>query len=193
MTEWSSSKQAARLKGRTARQGVPAEERSGYAAAVAERLLALPEIAAAHTVLAYAATPEEIDPAPAIAALRERGVVIALPRVAGPQRLTLHRVDDNSVLETGPLGIAEPSEESPAISPHDVDVAIVPGVAFDGGCRRIGHGSGYYDRLLSRLGRAVTIGLAFDGQVFSEVPCEDHDVCVDVLITPSRTLRRSRP
>lgn len=185
-------KHDARLRGRTARQGVPAEDRPLLAAAAAERLLALPEITAARTVLAYSATPEEIDPARAVAALRERGVIVALPRVTGPERLTLHRADDERALVEGPFGLLEPSEDSPAVAPEDIDVAIVPGVAFDGMCRRIGHGGGYYDRLLGMMGRALTVGLAFDGQVLAEVPCEEHDVRVDVLVTPTRTLRRGR-
>jgi 5-formyltetrahydrofolate cyclo-ligase len=187
------SKDSARLLGRAARQAVPAEDRLRHAEAAAERLLALPEIASAHTVLAYAATPEEIDPAPAVEALRARGATIALPRVTGPGRLTLHRVDPGTMLVPGPFGLLEPPRDSPTVAPGEIDVAIVPGVAFDGACRRIGHGGGFYDHLNSMMVDAVTVGLAFDEQVLGEVPCEDHDVCVDVLVTPSRTRRREIP
>lgn len=187
------SKQAARLRGRAARQGVLADDRPLYAAAAAERLLALPELTTARTVLAYAATPEEIDPSPAVDVLRRRGATVALPRITGPERLTLHPIGAGMRLERGPFGLLEPPDSSPAISAEEIDVAIVPGVAFDRSCRRIGHGGGYYDRLLGSMGRAVTVGLAFDGQVFAEVPADDHDVCVDVLVTPSRTLRRRAP
>jgi 5-formyltetrahydrofolate cyclo-ligase len=185
-------KHVARLRGRAARQGVLAEDRPLHAAAAAERLLALPEVASARTILAYAATPEEIDPGPAVEALRSRGVVIALPRVTGPQRLTLHRVDADTTLFKGAFGVLEPPEESPTVPLEDIDVAIVPGVTFDDACHRIGYGGGYYDRLLGTMS-GVSVGLAFDGQVFTDVPYEDHDVCVDVLVTPSRTFRRRRP
>lgn len=184
------SKNSARLLGRAARRALPAEDRLRHAEAAAERLLALPEIARARTVLAYAATPEEIDPAPAVEALRARGVVIALPRVTGPGRLGLHSVDPGTTLVPGPFGLLEPPGDSPTVAPGEIDVAIVPGVAFDGACRRIGHGGGFYDRLNAMMGGAVTVGLAFDEQVLGEVPCENHDVCVDVLVTPTRTLRR---
>ena len=187
------SKDSARLLGRSARRAVPAEERQRHAEAAAERLLALPEIARARTVLAYAATPEEIDPAPAVEALRARGVSIALPRVTGPGRLVLHRVDRGTTLVPGPFGLLEPTEDSPTVPPGEIDVAIVPGVAFDSACRRVGHGGGFYDRLDSMMEGAVTVGLAFDEQVLGRVPCEDHDVCVDVLVTPSRTFRREIP
>jgi 5-formyltetrahydrofolate cyclo-ligase len=187
------SKDSARHLGRAARRAVSAEDRPRHAEAAAERLLALPEISRARTVLAYAATPEEIDPALAVAALRSRGAIIALPRVTGPGRLVLHRVDPGTRLVPGPFGLLEPPEESPTVPPGEIDVAIVPGVAFDGACRRIGHGGGFYDRLNSMMEGAVTVGLAFDEQVLGEVPCEDHDVCVDILVTPSRTLRRAIP
>lgn len=184
------NKEAARLLGRSARQAVLATDRAMYAAAAAKRLLALPEVARARTVLAYAATPEEIDPAAAVDALRRHGVVVALPRVAGPSELVAHRIDPGMALVRGPYGLIEPPADAPLVSPDAIDVAIVPGVAFDGACRRVGHGVGYYDRLLALMDHAVTVGLAFDGQVMAEVPCEEHDVCVDVLVTPTRTIRR---
>jgi 5-formyltetrahydrofolate cyclo-ligase len=187
------AKRAARREGRAARQSVLADEHPRLAASAAERLLALPELASARTVLAYSATAEEIDPAPVVSALRERGMVIALPRVVGPERLVLHRVDGDDALVEGPFGLLEPSGDAPVVAPESIDVAIVPGVAFDSACQRIGHGGGYYDRLFGMMPGAVTVGIAFDGQVLAEVPCEVHDVCVDVLVTPTRTLRRRRP
>ncbi len=178
-----------RVRGRAARQGVAAEDRSLYAAAASERLLALPELATARLVLAYGATPEEIDPALAVAELRRRGLVVAFPRITGPERLTLHRVDDDSSLVKGPFGLLEPDENTPVVDAGDIDVAIVPGVAFDISCRRVGHGGGYYDQLLPALSHALVVGLAFDCQVFERIPAHDHDVGMDVLVTPSRTLR----
>ena len=129
--------------------------------------------------------------AAAVPVLRERGVALVLPRVVGPERLALHRVDADTPLVPGPFGILEPPENAPAVAPADIDLVIVPGVAFDGACRRVGHGGGYYDRLLAGLNRAVRVGFAFDEQVLDEVSCEEHDICVDILVTPSRTLRRT--
>lgn len=186
------SKEAARAFGRSARQAVRATDRALYAAAAAQRLLALPEIARARVVLAYAATPEEIDPAPVVDALRRHGVVVALPRVAGPEELTVHRVDANMPLARSRFGIIEPPADAPEMSPADIDVAIVPGVAFDESCQRVGHGIGYYDRLLARMAHAVAVGFAFDSQVLAEVPSEEHDVSLDAVVTPTRTIRCER-
>lgn len=183
------SKEIARALGRSARQAVAATDRALYAAAATQRLLALPEITRARTVLAYVATPEEIDPALVVDALRRHGAVVALPRVAGPETLTLHRMAANVALVRTSFGIIEPPADAPQISPTEIDVAIVPGVAFDVSCRRIGHGAGYYDRLLAEMSHAVTVGLAFDAQVLAEVPSEEHDVSLDVLVTPTRSIR----
>ncbi|MDY0087546.1 MAG: 5-formyltetrahydrofolate cyclo-ligase [Coriobacteriia bacterium] len=187
------SKEAARALGRSARQAVRATDRALYAAAAAQRLLALPEIVRARVVLAYAATPEEIDPAPVVDALRRRGVTVALPRVAGREELTVQRVDANMPLVRSKFGIIEPPADAPEISPANIDVAIVPGVAFDESCQRVGHGIGYYDRLLARMPHATAVGLAFDSQVLAEVPSEEHDVSLDVLVTPTRTIRHEQP
>lgn len=194
MTEYRMpAKEAARLLGRSARQAVLATDRAMYAAAAAKRLLALPEVARARTVLVYAATSEEIDPAPIVDALRRRGVVVALPRVAGPSELVAHRIDPGMPLVRGSYGLIEPPADAPVVPPEEFDLAIVPGVAFDGMCRRLGRGAGHYDRLLGMMPGAVTVGLAFDGQLLPEVPCEEHDVCLDVVVTPTRTMRRERP
>ncbi len=186
-------KDTLRLRGRTARRAVRDDNRPALAAAAAERLLALPELAETHTVLVYGASAEEIDPAPAIAVLRERGATIVYPRVSEPGLLSLHVVADETELQPGAHDIREPAAEAPAIEPAGIDVAIVPGVAFCTECCRIGHGGGYYDRLLATLDRAFKVGLAYDGQIFDAVPTEQHDVTLDAVVTPTRTIRHARP
>ena len=68
---------------------------------------------------------------------------------------------------------------------------VVPGVAFDQACRRIGRGGGHYDRMLAEMA-AWKIGVAFDFQVFGEVPYDTHDVAMDLVVTPTQTIR-TRP
>jgi len=167
----------------------PATRRAaGEAAAV--RALALPQLANARTVLVYAAMPEELDASPLAAALRTRGARTAYSRVCAPGGLTLHWSDGDD-LEAGPFGIREPAESSPKADAAEIDVVIVPGTAFDESCRRLGMGGGFYDRLLPRLRPGVvTIGLAFDEQIVDEVPTEAHDVPLDLVVTPTRTMKR---
>jgi 5-formyltetrahydrofolate cyclo-ligase len=192
MSEVAESKTAARARARGARSALKPAMRLKASTAIAERSLELPEVAGARRVLAYAALPEEVDPAPLVAALRERGARIALPRVCGPGTLALHWVEDDQVLEPGHAGIPEPPESCTAASPQEFDLVLVPGVAFDESCARLGFGGGFYDALLPTLpADVVTVALAFDEQVLDAVPCEAHDERVAVVVTPSRVFRRA--
>lgn len=184
------AKHAARARAREARCALDDATCAAAAEALAGRLLALPELARARIVLAYGASPEEIDPALAVAALRGRGVRIAFPRVESPGVLGLHLVAEHESLERGMFGILEPDPASPRIAAREVDAAIVPGVAFDESCWRLGYGGGYYDRLLPMLrGDCARIGIAYDEQVLDSIPAQDHDVRLDLVVTPTRTIR----
>src|SRR5262245_7841079 len=108
-----------------------------------ERLLDLPELAGCRAVALYAAIGYEVPVDRVGAVLRERGLAVVLPRVAGTE-LTLHRVDDPAALVRGPLGLREPARDAPAVSPRQVDLFVVPGVAFDRAGNRLGRGAGYY-------------------------------------------------
>ena len=63
-----------------------------------------------------------------------------------------------------------------------VDVAVVPGMAFDSRCNRLGRGKGYYDRMLPKLSNAYKIGMCFDFQKLPGIPADDHDIKVDEVI-----------
>lgn len=183
-------KSALRLRVRAARRAITPEVRSQAARAVAERVLGLPEVHDAHAVLLYGASPEELEPLPIEEALRERGVRIAYPRVVGRQALALHWVQDREQLVRGSFGLLEPSADAEAALPSAIDAIIVPGIAFDEGGARVGYGGGYYDSLLGGACEGVpSIGVAFDEQVVTGVPCEERDRRVDVLVTPTRTIR----
>ena len=188
------AKRAARSRARQARDGVEQTERRSAAHELAFVLLELPELAGAATILAYAALPNELDPMPAIWRLRKRGVRIAYPRIEAPGVLGMHYVDHEMELVPGPFGLAQPSEHA-AHAPHEcIDAVIVPGVAFDVQGTRLGYGGGYYDRLLPMMRReCVRIGVAFDEQVLEHIPTEDHDECVDIVVTPARIIRPDTP
>lgn len=182
-------KRAMRESARAARRSIGPETRRAASEEAASRALALPRLAGARAVLVYAAMPEEIDPAPLAAFLRAAGAVTAYPRVCGPGELTMHWSDGGD-LEPGHCGISEPAADSAEVDASVIDAVIVPGAAFDGSCRRLGLGGGYYDRLLARLRPdALKIGFAFDEQVVVDVPVQVHDVCLDFVVTPTRTLR----
>lgn len=196
MEDLAREKSALRLRARAARRAITPELRQAYADAVAERVLALPEIERADAVLLYGASPEEVETLPLESELRARGVRVAYPRVAGRRRLTLHWVDERAELVSGSFGLLEPNAEAACALPAEIDAIVVPGLAFDASGGRIGYGRGYYDYLLSEECMGVpTIGIAFDEQMAERVPCEERDVRMSVMVTPTRTIRcaTSRP
>lgn len=164
-----------------ARRRLTAGERREASTAVVDRLLRQPELQRPGHVLVYAALVEEADLALAIGPLRERGIRTLFPRVRGPE-LELVAASDLMTLELGYRGVREPS--GPRIDPGVVDVAVVPGVAFDPHGGRLGHGGGHYDRLLARLPEpCLRVGVCFACQVVPRVPRAAHDEPVDVVIT----------
>ena len=171
------------------RAQIPEEDRDVLAGAAAGRLATLPEALGAALVLGYMSTAEEIDPAPALRVLVDLGITVAYPRIAGPGALTLHVVRSDRDLEVGRFGIRQPTISSPEVDPAEVNLVIVPGLAFDPSGHRIGYGGGYYDRLLPRASSALCVGYAFENQLLGELPHDEHDVLMDAIVTPERVIR----
>jgi 5-formyltetrahydrofolate cyclo-ligase len=91
-------------------------------------------------------------------------------------------------LAAGPRGVREPRRRRP-VEAADLDVVVVPGVAFDGAGARLGRGAGFYDRFLHALpARVWRVGVAFDLQILERVPTEGHDARLDLVVTETRTL-----
>lgn len=184
------AKKAAREYARAARCAIDLEVCLDAAQALAANLTAMPELQSIATVCAYRATPEEIDPAPAIILLQQRGAAVAYPRIEAPGVLGLHTANDESLLLPGPFGLTEPPASAPRVDFDAIDAIIVPGVAFDEHCWRLGYGGGYYDRLLPLLrADCVRIGVAYDEQVLETIPAEEHDVRLHAVVTPTRVIR----
>lgn len=95
--------------------------------------------------------------------------------------LSLSYIDSMDDLKKGAYGILEPSVVKTA-DEKDIDVILVPGLAFDRHGGRMGFGKGYYDRLLE-TSSTVKIGLCYDFQLFDTIPTESHDVPMDFIIT----------
>ncbi len=169
------------------RDAMAGAERRTCGAALCARLTALPMVAAARTVLCFASFRSEVDTAPFIGWCLARGIAVALPRIVGPHHLEAFAVTDpRRDLVAGRWDIPEPRPGLPLVDPATIDVVIVPGSAFDREGRRMGYGGGFYDTFLSRTrADACRIGIGFDLQMVEHVPCEAHDLCVDLVVTES--------
>lgn len=171
-------------------------DRRRQEATLVDRLSALPGFDQAETVLLYAsAFPEETETAAMLAKALALGKRLALPTVTRRSKtLRLSVVADLSRdLRPGFRGIPEPSPECPLIDPSAVDWVLVPGLAFDESCRRLGRGAGCYDRLLPRLRPdAPRWALILDPQWVAEVPVDGHDQPIDGVADAWRVVTGGR-
>lgn len=135
---------------------------------------------AADTVLLYYSLDDEVYTHEFVGKWSQRKRIL-LPVVAG-DNLELRTYTGLHDMTTGAYGIGEPTGEV-FTNYAAIDLAVVPGVAFDHKGNRLGRGKGYYDRLLPHLPSAYKIGVCFPFQFIEEVPAEAFDICMDEIIT----------
>ena len=178
-----------------ARDSLSPEERQRKSLAITERLLALPEFAAARHVFAYVSFRSEVETLNLIVHCLDKGVTVSVPLTLPAERRLLPYAITDPVrdLVPGYCSIPEPMQTLPLVDPDTIEVVVTPGSVFDAQGGRLGYGGGYYDRFLHTAApQALRIGLAFDLQVVATVPLESHDEQLDYLITETRTIRFGR-
>ena len=169
------------------RDTIPGDDRSALSEAIADRFLGLPELAGAETVVAFWSFGSEVDTGPLIAGLRTQGKTVALPRIEGGDVVPVVAAPGAPMSETS-FGAMEP--EGPALDVAELDLVVVPGVAFDRSCGRVGYGGGYYDRLLGRRREGVAaIAIAFALQIVDRVPSGAIDRRIDGVVTEVEVIR----
>lgn len=171
------------------RRALSEKERRKRSEEISERFLALPDFRSARSIQFYLAAADEVQTERMIEeALRLRKRV-AVPVIAPEKRaLTFSELDSlrPERLEAGPFGIRQPRPEfRKEVALEEIDLWVLPGVAFDEGGGRLGFGAGYYDRLLHRA-RGTRIGLAYDFQVMDRLPVDHTDQAVDLIVTEKR-------
>ena len=136
----------------------------------------------AQTLLLYSALPDEVPTQTLIDELVAQGKTVLLPRVVSDTDMELRRYSGPADLQQGAFGIMEPTGE--LFTDYDtIDVAVIPGMAFDDEGHRLGRGKGYYDRFLAKLPPTTyKIGLCFSWQRVNHVPTDDHDIPMDEVI-----------
>ncbi|OIO21652.1 5-formyltetrahydrofolate cyclo-ligase [Candidatus Micrarchaeota archaeon CG11_big_fil_rev_8_21_14_0_20_47_5] len=159
---------------------------------IMERLLLLPEFDGAKKVLLYLSKNYEVRTDDLVLRTIRMGKEVFLPRTdMGKSELEICSVKTLDSLVRGAYDVLEPSSETPAALPKEVECAIIPGAAFDEEGNRIGHGKGYYDRFLKKLKpNTPKIGLAFEFQLtYGAIPVQGHDIGVDYIITEERVIQ----
>jgi 5-formyltetrahydrofolate cyclo-ligase len=147
----------------------------------------------AASILFFAPLPEEPDLWPLLNETLATKKMIALPCFDDENQTYLprHVKDIHVEIMSGKFGIREPAPTCVAIPLRDLDLVLVPGVAFDTNGHRLGRGKGFYDRLLQNF-KGKKIGIAFDEQIVNAIPVEKNDVKVDLVFTPTRCVECGR-
>lgn len=167
------------------------DELKALSANVARKLLGLSCVKEAKTVLLYCSLPDEVYTMDIIHKLKGSGKRIVLPRVISERDMELREYTGDNDLTKGSFDIMEPCGK--LFSDYtSIDVAVIPGMAFDTHGNRLGRGKGYYDRCLAKIldaeknrtqGHIYKIGICFNFQLLDEIPHDEHDIPMDIVIS----------
>lgn len=175
-------KQSIRSRMLAMRKHLAAETCLSLSLQIQGRLLESREFQVATAVALYSPVLNEVFTEQVLREALVKGKLVAYPRVRGSE-LEFVRVFDASDLRPGAFGVLEPVGTR-IVSPAALDLAVVPGVAFDRSGHRLGYGKGFYDRgLHGPRCPGFLAGLCFEQQLVDRLPAEEHDVRMDVLFT----------
>jgi 5-formyltetrahydrofolate cyclo-ligase len=175
---------------------VAQKDKEPVSRAICAKFMALPSYATAKTVMWYVDAGSEVRTRHTLPEALGHGKRVVVPWcVVETNTLELFLLEDMGELVEGAYKILEPKPElrdlpNKVVRPEELDLVMVPGTAFDLHGGRMGQGKGYYDRLLSTARRdAPLVGMAFDCQIFDEIPVAAHDVFMDQILTETREIR----
>lgn len=147
---------------------------------IATRFLGSEICKKAKVIMSYISIKNEVDTSLINKELIRMGKKVVLPVIDESDEVKA--VVWEGSLVTGRYNIPEPTDKTKTISQDNIDIVIVPGVAFDRRGGRIGFGKGYYDKFLSSY-KGIKAALAFDFQIVEDTQAEEHDVNVDVIFS----------
>jgi len=144
----------------------------------------------AKRIALYASFDKEVDTRLVFERARREGKELYFPRITLPGEMVFKKVDKYEEMIPNRWGIPEPPVGAPEISLPELDLIVVPGVAFDRRGFRLGFGGGYYDRILSQLdSHTITVGFAYAFQVVERVPVDKNDQRVKRLVCETGFVR----
>ena len=154
---------------------------------ISRRVLDLAPFQQAQTILSYAPFGREFNADWLNQVILDQGKTLALPLVTSPGQMEARRIQSLAQLVPGAYGIREPGPDTPVLSPDSIDLVLLPGLAFDVSCCRMGRGGGYYDRYLA-LFPGYTIAPTRELQIVPAVPHDPWDRSADLVVTERRIL-----
>lgn len=189
MTE-AEEKSALRSRLRKMTASLPEADLAAWDAAITARLLRLEAWARAETVFAYCSVGREVDTWPLLRAALAAGKTLVLPKCGEKGKMQALQVESLEMLVPGAYGIPEPVEGK-ILSGAEIDLAVVPALAFDRAGFRLGQGGGYYDRWLDGFS-GFSVGLCREALLQEALPRQAHDRTVDFVVTEARLFQMNR-
>ncbi len=172
------------------RKSLSEMERENLSDVIAEKFLTQKTYQRAEILMAYVSMPEEVQLKKIFVDAFNRGKTLAIPLILGKGEMQPVIVPNFDALEIGAFGIPTVREDlRKFVDAEKINCVIVPGVAFDLHCNRLGLGGGYYDKFLPRAVKSKKIALAYDFQIVEDLPIEPLDSPVDMIITENRIIR----
>jgi 5-formyltetrahydrofolate cyclo-ligase len=155
------------------------EIRYQASAAICQHIESWRDYQESNTVLTYMAMRSEID----LSALFNRypQKTWAIPRIRAGAQMIFHAYDPLKMIKHA-YGMLEPDPDCPEISSEAIQLALVPGLAFDGDGWRLGYGGGFYDRFLSGF-KGISAGITYQALFLTQVPHDQHDIPMHFVIT----------
>lgn len=152
-----------------------------------QRFLELPWTTEADTLLLFYGAGAEPDTGHLLLELWRQRKRVLLPKCLPGRAMEARLVRGEDDLWPGTFGIPEPLDACPTVDKGEIDLILVPALCYDLSCRRLGQGGGYYDRYLADYG-GRTVGLCRERLLQKELPVEEHDRAVDLVLTEKRRL-----
>ncbi len=174
---------------RTRVSEIPENERLSEDAAIYENAISLPEWKSAKNIFVYVGVGDEVSTDALTEKLISVGKRVCVPLCRGKGEMDAVYIPSLDSLKPGRYGIPEPQECGEKALPEEMDIIIVPGVAFGIDGTRLGRGAGYYDRFLSRAENAKKIALCREAALCETVPTEPHDKKVDIIVSERRIIK----
>lgn len=167
------------------RDSLPEGEIIEKSSQIRDRLFGLEQYKKSKTIMFFVSFNSEVNTHEMIrGSLKNKTVIV--PKILNRQ-IEPSVIIDLDNLVSAKFGILEPIELM-KIAEKNIDLVLVPGIAFGKEGHRVGFGYGFYDKFLARVPKAFKIGLCFDFQVTDKIPRETHDVPVDLIVTEKRVI-----
>ena len=185
-------KEALRENMKKMRDAIPEDQRKIEDAQLLDIITKTALYQEAESILTYVSFGSEVSTRDLIERAMKDGKKVYVPRVDG-DTMEFYRFEEWKELEESRLGILEPDKNPAKRFPYELHISldraqdcvfIVPGLAFDSHCNRLGYGGGYYDKYLQGFEKRMTLGIAYSEQIVDRVPVTNKDQSLDLVVTP---------